>query len=300
MLAIFSNNLTYFSNLWYAVHSNPRKFGVQVTSKINYRRRSSSVTRFLTILFIPLLCIAMAGCFSSEVNITTPPPINEAKRIVITSFHAEENAAEEVSKLGGRISVNLATRFELIFKEAEWIYDLSKKVKPVDDKLTELGLTLTQVYEDPALAAKLGQALEADMVIVGMVEKPNLTRSDYNQHLMKQGRQGGISGTSTYIRTRLTAIGKTRVKVIDTKTSELTYNNRIGSYLKYWYAYQTQMSEQQIFKSDEERLADLGKYLPLRIAYVLHPTGLKLEEEEQILLKPEVVLKGTGGIVEFN
>ncbi len=265
-------------------------------------RRHTSVIRFFSTLFIPLLCIAIAGCIntSGEVDIDTPPPLNEAKRVAVTSFYAEANSADEVGKLGGRISVNLATRLELIFKETEWVYDISNKVKPIDDKLTELGLTLTQVYEDYALAAKLGQALGVDMVIVGMVEKPNLTRQDFNQHLMKQGRQGGISGTSTYIRTRLTAIGRTRVKVIDVNSAEIIFNNRIRSYLKYWYAYQTQMSEQQIFKTEVERFADLGKYLPLRIAYKLHPTGFKLEEEEQILLKPDIVLKGTGGVVEFN
>ena len=260
------------------------------------------MTRFLAILFIPLLCLAIAGCIinSNEVNITTPPQISEAKRVVVTPFYTEENAEEEVSKLGKRISVNLANRFELILKDAEWVYDISDKIKPVDDKLTELGLTLGQVYEDPALAAKLGQALDADMVIIGMVEKPSLKQQNYNQHLMKQGSQSGISGTSTYIRTRLTATGRTRVKVVDANSAELVYSNRIRSYLKYWYAYQTQMSEMQIYKTDEERLADLGKYLPLRIAYVLHPTGLQLEEEEKILLKPDIELKGTGGIVEFN
>lgn len=265
-------------------------------------RRHTSVIRFFSTLFIPLLCIAIVGCFntSGEVDIDTPPPLKEAKRVAVTSFYAEANSADEVGKLGGRISVNLATRLELIFKETEWVYDISNKVKPIDDKLTELGLTLTQVYEDYALAAKLGQALGVDMVIVGMVEKPNLTRRDFDQHLMKQGRQGGISGTSTYIRTRLTAIGRTRVKVIDVNSAEIIFNNRIRSYLKYWYAYQTQMSEQQIFKTEVERFADLGKYLPLRIAYKLHPTGFKLEEEEQILLKPDIVLKGTGGVVEFN
>ncbi len=243
----------------------------------------------------------MAGCAGDgEVNITTPPPISEAKRIAIAPFFADSEATADVSKLGGRISVNLATRLELIFKDAEWVYDISSKVKPVGAKLSELGLTLEQVYADPALAAKLGQALGTDMIIIGMVENPKLTRRDYDQHLMKQGRQGGISGTSTYIRTLLTAIGRTRVKVIDSNSGEIVYNNRIRSYLKYWYAYQTQQSEQQIFKSDMDRLADLGKYLPLRIAYILHPTGLKSEDEQQILLKPDIVLKGTGGIVEFN
>ena len=244
----------------------------------------------------------MAGCFDNdgEIDIDTPPPISEAKHIIITPFFAVEGATEDTSKLGGRISVNLATHLGLIFKDAEWVYDISDKVKPVADKLAEMGLTLEQIYADEALAAKLGQALDTDMVIIGRVEKPKLTRQDFDQHLMKQGRQGGISGTSTYIRTRLTAIGRIRVKVIDANSGEIIYNNRIRSYLKYWYAYQTQQSEQQIFKSDTDRLADLGQYLTRRIAYVLHPTGLRLENEEQILLKPDIVLKGTGGVVEFN
>ena len=239
--------------------------------------------RFLAILFIPLFCITIAGCIlgGGEVNITTPPEIDKAKRVVVTPFYTDASAAEEVSKLGKRISVNLGERLKLTLKDAEWTYDISNKVKPVDDKLSELGLTLEQVYEDPALAAKLGQALNADLVIIGMVEKPNLKRQDYNRHLMKQGSQSGISGTSTYIRTRLTALGRTRVKVVNANSGELVYNNRV-------------------YKTDEERYADLGKYLPLRIAYVLHPTGLRLEEEEQILLEPDIELKGTGGIVEFN
>ena len=262
--------------------------------------------RFFSLLFISLLCVAMSGCFGDggdgHVEIDTLPPgaISDAKRIAIIPFFAETGAAEDVGKLAGRVGVNLATRLELIFKEAEWVYDISNKLKPVDDKLTELELTVEQVYADPALAAKLGQELGSDMVIIGRVEEPKITDQDYNQLLMKQGRQGGISGTSTYIRTRLTARGLTRVRVIDANSSEMILNTRIGSYLKYWYAYQTQQSEQQIFKSRMDRLADLGKYLPLRIAYVLYPTGLKLEPEEQILLKPDMVLKGTGGIVEFN
>lgn len=262
------------------------------------------MARFFTLLFISLLCITMTGCIGSNEDghpdVDTPPPISDAKRIAIVPFFAETGAEEDVGQLARRIGVNLATRMELIFKEAEWVYDISNKVKPVDDKLTELGLTVEQIYADPALAAKLGQELGTDMVIIGRVEEPKMTDQDYNQLLMKQGRQGGISGTSTYIRTRLTIIGRTRVRVINANSSEIIFNNRIRSYLKYWYAYQTQQSEQQIFKSRMDRLADLGKYLPLRIAYILYPTGLKLEPEEQILLKPDMVLKGTGGIVEFN
>lgn len=254
--------------------------------------------RFFSFLLIPFLLISIAGCSGDgEINIDTPPSFGEAKKIVVTSFLAED---EEAQKLGKRISVNLATRLELVLKDNEWVYDVSGKVRPVDEKIEELGLTLNDVYTDPALAAQVGQALDADVIITGMVGKPTLTIKDFNELLMRQGRQTGISGTSTYIRTRQDATGKVRVKVIDVATGNVLYNNKIHSYLRYWFAYQTQQSGQIIFKEDVEMLADLGKHLPLRISYKLYPSGLKKEPEQKILLKPDIELKGTGGIVKFD
>ena len=254
--------------------------------------------RCFSFLLIPILLISLSGCFGSgEIKIDTPPSFGEAKRIVITQFTAEEKEAQELSS---RLTVNLANRFELILKENEWVYDVSDKVRPVAEKIDELGLALSDVYADPALAAKVGQALEADIIITGMVSEPKLNRRDYNEHLMRQGRQTGISGTSTFIRTRQAAIGKVRIKVIDTATANVLYNNKIQSYLKYWYAYQTQSSGQIIFKENVDMLADLGKHLPLRISYMLYPSGLKKEPEEKVLLKPDIELKGSGGRIQFN
>lgn len=254
--------------------------------------------RCFSFLLIPILLISLSGCFGSgEIKIDTPPSFGEAKRIVITQFTAEEKEAQELSS---RLTVNLANRFELILKENEWVYDVSDKVRPVAEKIDELGLALSDVYADPALAAKVGQALEADIIITGMVSEPKLNRKDYNEHLMRQGRQTGISGTSTFIRTRQAAIGKVRIKVIDTATANVLYNNKIQSYLKYWYAYQTQSSGQIIFKENVDMLADLGKHLPLRISYMLYPSGLKKEPEEKVLLKPDIELKGSGGRIQFN
>jgi len=254
--------------------------------------------RFFSFLFIFILLISFAGCFGDgEINIDTPPSFNGAKRIVITRFLAEEENAQQ---LGKRAYINLADRLRLIMKDNEWVSDHSKKVQPVADKINELGLTLNDIYADPALAAKVGEALNANIIITGMVENPTIARKDYNEHLMKQGRQTGISGTATFIRTRQSAIGKIRIKAIDVATGEVLYNNKVTSYLKYWYAYQTQASGQIIFKEDIEMLADLGNHLPLRITYLLYPTGLKKEPEEKVLLTPEVKLIGTGGEVKFN
>ena len=247
--------------------------------------------RFFSFLLIPILLISIVGCLGSgEVKIDKPPAFVDAKRVVVTKFIAEGTEAQE---LGKRVSKNLAERLELVLKDNDWVYDVSEKV-------AELGLTLNDVYADPALAAKVGQALEADIIITGMVEEPNIRRIDNNEHYMRQGRQTGISGTSTYITTRQSVSGRVRVKAIDVATGEILYNNEIISYLKYWFAYQTQQSGQVIFKEDKDMLADLGLHLPRRISYKLFPTGLKKEPEEKVLLTPEIVLKGTGGIFQYK
>ena len=253
--------------------------------------------RFFSFLIIPILLMSIIGCLGGGVYIDEPPAFVDAKRVVITKFIAEE---AETQELGRRVSRNLAERLELVLKDNDWVYDVSEKVQPIADKVAELGLTLNDVYADPALAAKVGQALEADIIITGMVEEPKIRKIENNEHYMRQGRQSGISGTSTYITTRQSVSGKVRVKAIDVATGEMLYNNQIISYLKYWFAYQTQQSGQVIFKEENEMLADLGLHLPRRISYKLYPTGLKNEPEEKVLLKPEIVLKGTGGIFKFD
>ena len=255
--------------------------------------------RFFSFLFIPLLLISIAGCIGGdgEININTPPSFSDAKKIAITPFLAE---GVEAQALGKRISVNLGNRIKLILKDSVWVFDESAKVQPIGEKINELGLTLNDVYADSALAAKVGQALDADIIITGKIENPRLNRRDYNEHLMRQGRQTGISGTSTYIRTLQAAVGKVRVKAIDVQSGNMLYNNQILSHLKYWFAYQTQASGQIIFKEPVDMLADLGNHLPRRIAYMLYPSGIAKEPEDKVLVKPDIVLKGTGGIVEFK
>ncbi len=254
--------------------------------------------RFFGFLLIPLFLVSIAGCFGGgEINIDTPPNFSPAKRIIVAPFMSED---AETKNLGRRISSNLASNLELELKDIEWLYDKSDKVRPVGEKIDELGITLEEVYASPAFAAKVGQALNADIIIIGMISKPRIESREYNEHLMRQGRQTGISGTSTYIRTRQRITGKVRVKVIDVASGNVLYNNRILTILKYWFAYQTQRSGQIIFKTLEEMTADLGLHLPKRIAYKLYPTGLEREPEEKILRKPDIELIGSGGRVKFD
>ena len=252
--------------------------------------------RLFCFLLISLLLVSFVGCFGSE-DIKTIPTFTEAKKIAITPFFADK---EEAKTLGGRISVNLSTRFELILKDIEWVYDISDKIRPVGEKIDELGITLNDVFDDPALAARVGESLGVDWIVTGRVTKPNLRRYDNDQHHQRLGRQTGISGTSTYITTRQVATSKVRLKIIDVATGSMIYNNEIHSNLKYWFAYQTQMSNMIIFKQPEEMSADIGKHLPWRISYMLYPSGFNKEPQDKVLLKPDFQIKGTGGIVKYD
>ena len=255
--------------------------------------------RLLRFSLIPLVLVIIAGCGSSGKDgptISTAPALSEATRIAITSFIA----GDKTGILGKRIPLNLATRLELALKDVEWIYDQSDKVNPVAAKLQELGLTLEDIFADSALAAKVGKELKADLIIVGRIDNPKFTDKDYSTLLKRQGRQAGISGTATYIRKRLSALVKTRIKVIDTKTGDLVFNDSVRDYLKYWYAFQTQQRRQIVFKTEENMMADLGNHLPRRIAYVLYPTGLPEVKEGEVLLKPEIELLGNQGVITFD
>jgi hypothetical protein len=255
--------------------------------------------RFLIILLGILIATGCGSSIEGE-KIAEPPPFETAKGIAFAPFITDEESAI----IGKWVPIRLATNFELKFKNEdkmiEWIYDRSEVLNPVASKLQEMGVTLTHIFEDAALAAKLGRELNADLIVLGKVDSPKFKRTQYDKPVKRLGKQAGISGSATYIRVRLAANTRTWVKVIDTKSGQLVFNDSIGGYIKYWYAFQTQQRAQVIFKTDSDMMADLGKHVSKRIAYTLDPTGMPEEEEGVILLKPEIALLGSQGAIKFE
>ena len=255
--------------------------------------------RFLIILFGLLI---IAGCGKRVVGekITTPPPFEESQGIAIAPFIVPPTA----EKLGKWVPINLATNLELTFKnkgkEIMWTYDQSEALNPVASKLQEMGITLTHIFEDTALAAKVGRELNADLIVMGQLDDPKFQRKDYHTLLQRLGRQAGISGSATYVRKRLSAIVHAWIKVIDTKSGQLIFNNSITDYIKYWYAFQTQQRRQVAFKTDEEMMADLSKHLTGRIGYALYPAGMPKVKEGEVLVKPPYKLLGTEGPIRWE
>lgn len=109
---------------------------------------------------------------------------DQQTRVVITSFVADPKAGN----LGRRVPINLGTRFELAFKETEWIYDQSDTLNPVVAKFDELGLTTTDIFADDALAARVRQTLNADLILVGQLNAPRIRRKDFDQPVKRQRR----------------------------------------------------------------------------------------------------------------
>jgi hypothetical protein len=267
--------------------------------------------RSLRFSLIPLILLMIVGssgllivgCSGGGVDgpkISEPPPLKQATRIAVAPFITTPKGGN----LGKRVPVNLATLFGTTFKnegqEIEWIFDQSDKVNPVASKIQELGITLNDIYADPALAAKVGSALKADLIVVGRINDPKFKDRDYNTLLKRQGRQVGISGSATYIRKLQTARVIVNLKVTDAKTGELVYNDAIGDYLKYWYAYQTQQRRQITFREPSDMMADLGNHLPRRIAYILYPTGMPEVKEGVVLDKPDLELLGNQGVIQWD
>ncbi len=248
----------------------------------------------LRFILFPLFLVLIVGCATS---LNTPPPLDQTSAVAITPFLAQDQAVG----LGKWVPINLTTRMELALKDTTWICDQSEKVAPVATKLEELGLSLNDIFADPALAAKTGQALGVDLIIIGEMSKPKFVHRDFNAFLRKQGRQGGISGTATYLRARQSALVKTHLKIVDTKTGELIFDDTIVDYLKYWHAFQVENRGMVRLKTEEEMMADLGNHLPRRIAYALYPTGMPVVKEGEVLLKPEnLILLGSGGAVTWD
>ena len=111
-----------------------------------------------------LLSVAlMSGC-GKEV---LPLDLSDYERIAIAPFSTEEESAE----MERRFPLDLSTRLTLLEKEKEWIYDQSDTLSPIGGQLTAQNLTPKDIFLDSALAAKVGKAANADIIIVGHIAR---------------------------------------------------------------------------------------------------------------------------------
>jgi hypothetical protein len=166
--------------------------------------------------------ISLFGCL---VGSSVPPlDLSTSTKVAIAPFAAEEESANMSNALPYDIGTQLDLKCKKEGKEIEWIYYQSEALQPVGEKLNELQLSAEEIYLDPARAAKVGEALGVDLIIVGHVSNPRIEKKDDYTPYYDMAQQSGISGTTKYTLLIQSSTIDTSMKAVDVKTSNVAWN----------------------------------------------------------------------------
>ena len=222
-----------------------------------------------------------------------PLDISDFQRIAIAPFSTEEDSAE----MERRFPLDLSTQLSLVKKDKEWIYDQSDTLNPIGTALAAQNLTPEDIFLDPALAAKVGQAANADIIIVGHIKNPKLEEKYDSNPLYDMSAQAGISGTTKFVLVYQWATLKMQVKAVDTKSGSVIWDNgEFTGYTKYIREFNTQDPARHTSRVEPDQLkADIRKHMLNQIGHQLAPDKINARPIPEILTRPTRKLVRSGG-----
>ena len=222
-----------------------------------------------------------------------PLDLSDFQRIAIAPFSTEEESAG----MERRFPLDLSTQLSLVEKDKEWIYDQSDTLNPVGSELAAQNLTPQDIFLDPALAAKVGKAAQADIIIVGHIKEPRLNEKYDSNPLYDMSAQAGISGTTKFVLVYQSATLKIQVKAIETKSGSVIWDNgEFTGYTKYIREFNTQDPARHTSRIEPDQLkADIRKHMLNQIGHQLAPDKITARPIPEILMKPERKLVRSGG-----
>ena len=222
-----------------------------------------------------------------------PLDISNFERIAIAPFSTEKESAG----MERRFPLDLSTQLSLVAKDKEWIYDQSDTLNPVGSELTAQNLTPEDIFLDPALAAKVGKAAQADIIIVGHINNPRINEKYDSNPLYDMSAQAGISGTTKFVLVYQSATLKMEVKAVDTKSGSVIWDNGgFTGYTKYIREFNTQDPARHTSRIEPDQLkADIRKHMLNQIGHQLAPDKINARPIPEILMKPERKLVRSGG-----
>ena len=245
--------------------------------------------------FVLVLTTGLVATFAiSSCTKSAPLEIGESyQKLAIAPFSTEKQSAD----MELRFPLDLGTRLSLVKKDKEWIYDQSNTLMPIGSQLKAQGLTPKDIFLDPALAAKVGKAAGADLIVVGHISNPKLEAEKDDEPIYDMSNQAGISGTTRFVLVYEWATIKMQVKAIDTNTGEVIWDNGgFTGYTKYIREFQTQDPAADTSRiSKEQMLADLRKHMISQIGHQIAPDVIEERPIPDILKKPERPLIRAGG-----
>ncbi|MFQ6041688.1 MAG: CsgG/HfaB family protein [Candidatus Poribacteria bacterium] len=241
------------------------------------------VSSFLTIISATILF----GCLGGS----SMPPINlsDYTKIAIAPFATGKESAD----MADALPYDMGTQLKLKFKKEgkiEWIYYQSKAIQPVREKMTELQFSPEEIYQDPARAKKVGEALGVDLILVGSVSDLRMEKKDDYTPYYDMSQQAGISGTTKYTLLIQSATIDSNLKAVDVKTGNVVWNvEGLKGYIKYIKAFQSQVPVRDAVP-DEVIKADMRKHIVWRNLHALYPEGFADREVPEIMMKPSLNL----------
>lgn len=248
---------------------------------------------FLVSSFLIMLsAIVLFGCLVGS----SVPPLNlfGYTKIAIAPFSTEKESAPMSDMLPYDMGVQLDLKFKKEGK-IKWIYYQSEALQPVRDKLTELKLSPEEIYRDPARAAKVGEALGVDLILVGYVSNPRIEKKEDNTSYYDMSQSGQSTAATKFTLLRQYATIDTSLKAIDVKTGGMVWNvEDMKGYIKYIKSFRSGVPSMDEVLENVIK-ADMRKHIAARLLHALYPEGFPDKEVPEFLMKPSEKLMQSGG-----
>jgi hypothetical protein len=212
--------------------------------------------KHLAMILTALLMLPLFGCgLENLLPGKEVPPLDSYSTVALVSVGADQ-PSEKYTDLPVMLSYGIGTKLELRREDATWIYDKSQGVTPVSDKIKELNITANDVFGDPETAAKLAEALQADLVITWkLTEEPRYTKEESGR-ITEDRTKVGRMGAARYYTVHQTALLKAEAKIV-TKTGDMIWDGKTIGYKKYETRYLTEAPP--VFQREETMYSDLRK-----------------------------------------
>jgi len=241
------------------------------------------------LLIVSFSLVLFNGC-SKNLPI---PELNQYNSIAIAPFAS----VDETSDIATRFHYDLGEKFKLKFEDINWIYDKSDTLNPIGQELKKNNASSNDLFTDPKLAAQIGKALGADIIIVGLVEKPKIRKKDSDKQYTKMGVASKVAKRYTLL--KQSAILSTKLQIIDTKSSKLIWKGNIKGSTKYIKAFQAQVPEKNPVEK-KTILAQLRDHVVARIAHTLFPQKFADREYPELKMRPDIKLIDISGVIDYN
>jgi hypothetical protein len=210
----------------------------------------------LVVVFVAALAVLIIGCGIENVGGgKSVPPLEGYSKVVIAPIELKKPSGK-YDDLPTMISYGAGNKLSIKFKDKNWHYDQSKDIKPVTDKMNELGINKKDLFAKPDEAIKLAKAFDADLIVVGTISEPSFTieRSGKVEYDMKNSSG---AGSARYYNVLQTAIIRSKLEVIEVSSGKIIWDGELKSSKKYKTRYRT--SESEKLQREETMVADIRK-----------------------------------------